>query len=166
MNVFIIAALTADGFIAEHSDHPADWTSREDKQLFVDLTKQAGVMVMGSRTFATIGRALPDRQTIVYTNHPESITVPGVQTTDLPPKQLLDQIQGTSANAVAICGGSSIYRQFLGADVVDELFLTIEPVLFGQGVTLVDQALEIKLSLMESRPLNQSTVLLHYKIIK
>jgi dihydrofolate reductase len=61
MKVFVIAALSADGFIAQAEDHVADWTGTEDKKLFVQLTKEAGIMVMGSKTLATIGRALPGR---------------------------------------------------------------------------------------------------------
>ena len=110
MNVFIIAAITVDGFIGRDANHLADWTSPEDKKLFVKLTKQAGIIVMGSRTFATIGRALPGRRTIVYTSHPESITAEGVEATSEAPADLLARLEREGATGVAICGGASIYR--------------------------------------------------------
>ncbi|NDE68363.1 dihydrofolate reductase, partial [bacterium] len=68
MTTFIIAALTADGFIARDAGHsPFNWTSKEDKARFIHLTKEAGVVVLGSATFATFPKPLKDRRNIVYT---------------------------------------------------------------------------------------------------
>lgn len=162
MKVFAIASVTADGFIGKTADHLADWTSPEDKKLFVRLTKQAGIMVMGSRTFATIGRALPERRTIVYTSKPELINVEGVETTNEAPADLIDRLRKEGAEGIAICGGSLIYSMFVDAGLVDELYLTVEPIIFGKGIPLFNGELDIKLSLIETSKLNEHTVLLHY----
>lgn len=166
MRVFIIAAVTADGFIARYPGHPATWTSKEDKKHYVSLTKEAGVMVMGSRTFATIGRALPGRRTIVYTSRPESIDVEGVETTDEPPAALINRLRTEGAAGVAIAGGSQIYDLFMQAGLVKDLYLTVEPKFFGTGINLFNKKLDIDLSLDEIRQLNEHTLLLHYKVIK
>nr|AIA13250.1 Dihydrofolate reductase [uncultured bacterium] len=165
MNVFIIAALTADGFIAKTSDHGADWTSAEDKKLFVQLTKEAGVMVMGSKTFATIGKALPGRRNIIYTSRPETITAEGVETTAEDPKELLQRLEREGAQGVAIIGGATIYAMFLKAGLVNDLYLTIEPLLFGSGVSLADSDLSASLKLKEVQQLNENAVLLHYTVV-
>lgn len=164
MKVFLIAALTADGFIGRHSEHLADWTSPEDKRLFVRLTKQAGAMVMGARTFQTIGRALPGRRMIVYSSHPETIAAEGVEVTSEDPVALVARLESEGAAALAVCGGASIYSLFMEAGAVDELYLTIEPVLFGKGVPLFASELEINLSLLDTEKLNAHTVLLHYAV--
>jgi len=164
MKVFIIAALTADGFIGRNAGHLADWTSSEDKKLFVSLTKQAGTMVMGSRTFATIGRALPGRKTIVYTSKPDEFSVEGVEATNEPPAALLQRLAAAGVEAVAVCGGASIYGLFMRAGVVDELYITVEPILFGTGITLFDAETETRLQLLETKQLNDNTVLLHYAV--
>lgn len=166
MKTFIIAAVTADGFIGRNSTHSADWTGSEDKKVFVRLTKEAGVMVMGSRTFATIGRALPGRRTIVYTHNPASITAEGVETTSESPADLVSRLEREGAPAVAICGGAAIYSLFMQAGVVDELYLTVSPLLFGQGLPLFDQPLDTGLALLESTPLDNGSVLLHYAITR
>jgi len=103
MNVVLIAALTADGFIGRDSSHLADWTGKADKKLFADVTKTAGAMVMGSRTFATIGRALPGRRNIIYTKHPETITAEGVETTDETPTALIARLQAEGAPTQEWC---------------------------------------------------------------
>lgn len=162
MRVFIIAAVTADGFIGRGSTHSADWTGKADKKVFVELTKQAGVMVMGSRTFATINRALPGRLSIVYTRSPEKINVEGVEVTDRSPAELIKELEGRGFSEVAICGGSTIYRQFLTSGVVTDIYLTVVPKLFGQGLSLFDAEVDTNLSLESSELLEDGAVLLHY----
>lgn len=164
MKTVLIAAVTADGFIGRSAEHLADWTGGADKKLFVEVTKQAGTLVMGSRTFATIGRALPGRRTIVYTSRPESVTAEGVETTAEPPAELVARLAREGAPGLAVCGGASIYGQFMAAGVVDELYLTIAPLVFGTGVHLFDQTLECKLRLLEVKPLDGDTLLLHYRV--
>jgi len=166
MKVFIIAALTADGFIGRDSNHLADWTGHEDKKNFVRLTREAGVIVMGSRTFATLGRALPGRRTIVYTHNPAAITAPDVETTSEVPAILIKRLANEGAHGLAIIGGAAIYDLFMQAGVVDELYLTITPLLFGQGVPLLANKLETKLQLIESRELSDGAMLLHYAVVK
>jgi dihydrofolate reductase len=166
MKVFLVAAITADGFIGRNAGHLADWTSREDKKLFVRLTKQAGTMVMGSKTFATIGRALPGRKTIVYTTRPDEFSVDGVEATDESPVELVARLENDGVEALAVCGGASIYALFMDAGVVDELYLTIEPLLFGTGVPLFSSELDCKLSLLDLEKLNEHSILLHYAVQK
>lgn len=165
MKVFIIAALTADGFIAHtEKDTSTNWTSDEDRKLFVRLTKRAGVFVMGSTTYRTIGRALPGRRNIVYSR--TKIAQEGIETTSETPAALIQRLEAEGYDELAICGGTTIYDMFLQADVVDELYLTIEPVLFGTGLPLIKTARDIPLKLIESTLLNADTLLVHYEVQK
>jgi dihydrofolate reductase len=164
MRVFLIAAITADGFIGKDANHLADWTSKEDKRLFVRLTKEAGTLVMGARTFATIGRGLPGRRLIVYTNHPEQISADGAEATNESPLQLCDRLRASGATGVAVAGGASIYNLFMQAGVVDELYLTMEPVIFGGGVPLFTSGPAKKLELLDVQKLNEDSVLFHYAV--
>ncbi len=166
MKVVLIAAITADGFIGRDSGHSADWTGGADKKLFVEVTKQMGVMVMGSRTFATIGRALPGRRNIVYTSRPDAITAEGVETTSDAPADLITSLELEGATGLAVCGGATIYGLFMAAGVVDELYLTVAPKLFGTGVPLFDKTLNCDLTLLETSALDKNTVLLHYEVKK
>ncbi|HEU4914239.1 MAG TPA: dihydrofolate reductase family protein [Candidatus Saccharimonadales bacterium] len=166
MKVFIVAAITADGFIGRTADHLADWSSKEDKKLFIKLTKEAGTMVMGSKTFATIGRALPGRKTIVYTREPRESDIVDVTFTNEPPADLVSRLTSEGHESLAICGGASIYSLFMESGVVDELYLTVEPVVFGTGVPLFGHTLENGLTLLSAESLNPNTVLLHYSVDK
>lgn len=166
MKIILIAAVTADGFIGRTSGHTADWTSKEDKQLFVDVTKQAGVIVMGSKTFETLNRALPGRHTIILTSRPEDYATPEVEFTTEQPEELCSRLNAQGHKTLAVCGGAQIYQAFLNAGLVDELYITVEPFLFGKGVSLATDTLDLKLNLIETKKLNQNSVLLKYRVLR
>jgi dihydrofolate reductase len=167
MRVFILTTTTVDGFIAQRHDQLVDWSSHEDKRLFVRLTKEAGVIVMGSRTFDTLGRALKDRKMIVYTSHPEKYSqLEGVETTQEAPEQLVKRLEAEGHNGVAICGGAQVYDEFLRSGVVQELYVVVEPLLFGEGINLCTSALQTRLKLVDTQKLNDNTILLHYALAK
>lgn len=162
MKVSIIAAMSADGFIAESKDQLINWTSKEDKKFFSDMTKKSGVMVLGGNTFRTFKALLPGRRHIVYTRG--KIDNPGAEATDEEPIKLIRRLQDEGLTEVAVCGGSSIYSMFLEAGVVTDVYLTIEPLIFGRGIKLFENPSKVKLILQSVKKLNDSTVLLHYKV--
>jgi dihydrofolate reductase len=180
MHVFLIAAVSADGFI-DRGSHQAstEWTSAEDKKFFRDRTKEAGVMVVGRTTFETIGRALPGRKIYVLSSQskPEKFSeIPDsqVEYTSLTPAELLSQLETTALmdadgttkkiKEVAVCGGSSIYTQFIQAGLIDTLYLTMEPVVFGEGIKLFNGSISPKLSLKSVTNLSEQTLLLEYSV--
>lgn len=163
IKVFIIAAETLDGFIAKDNHHsPFLWTSKEDKRHFIELTKRAGVVVMGATTYKTIGRPMKDRHTIVYS---KSAQFDGVEVTSDDPITLIDKLEKKGFKEVAICGGSSIYTMFLKAGVVDTIYLTVEPLLFGSGISLLNENLQIHLKLVHHHTTENGTFLLEYKVL-
>jgi dihydrofolate reductase len=161
IKAFLIAAVTADGFIARDEKHSAFWTSKEDKKRFVELTKRAGVVIMGSTTYATLPRPLKERVNIVYS---KTKTFEGAETTRKDPLELLKELESRGFKEVAICGGSKIYTMFMKAKVVDRLFLTIEPLVFGKGITLFNEELQYHLNLVSANQAENGALLLEYKV--
>lgn len=161
---FIVAALTTDGFLAKDKNQVStSWNSVEDKKHFVELTKRAGVVVLGSTTFETFGKPLKDRLNIVYSR---SKKFEGVEMTDDEPAVLLKKLEEKGFSEVAICGGSSIYTKFMKAGVVDTIYLTIEPIFFGKGITLFNEDLEYKLELISEEKTPAGTMFFEYKVLK
>ena len=162
MKVFIIAAQTADGFIAKDEHHAAFWTSKEDKARFVELTKRAGVVVMGSTTFKTLPRVMKDRVNIVYSRKEK---FDGAEMTEADPITLIQKLEARGFKEVAICGGASIYTMFLKAGIVDTIYLTVEPLLFGTGISLCNDAVSTQLSLVSESKTESGTVFLEYRVL-
>jgi dihydrofolate reductase len=161
MKCFLIAAISADGYIAKNDKHPAFWTSKEDKKRFVELTRRAGVVVMGSNTFMTLPRPLKERVNIVY-SHTKKFE--GVEVTQKNPAELLRELETRGFEEVAICGGLPIYTMFMKSGLVESLYLTIEPILFGTGIRLFDEEMLYKLNLVSSSQAENGALLLEYKV--
>ena len=66
--VVFVVAIADNGVIGAEGDIP--WKIPEDMQHFRRVTT-GNTVVMGRRTFASIGRPLPDRTNIVVTRQPE-----------------------------------------------------------------------------------------------
>ena len=167
MRVFILAAISADGFIGVDSEHRSlDWRSKADAKFFIETTKQAVYMIMGSTTYHTfrMKRTPPGRRLFVYTSKPESVVGDGVETTNEDPRELVARLEREGATELAVCGGATINQLFVDAKLATELYLTVEPVLFGTGVPLLRGETNVRLQLLENLPLTESTIVLHYAI--
>lgn len=182
MHVFLIAAISVDGQIGQATDQVSTaWTSKEDKKFFTQRTKEAGLMVLGSQTFRTFNRLLPSRKMIIMTRDVEafrqSVELEVVEVnsetvsldredvlyaTSMMPSALVSLLEGVGVKELAVCGGSSIYAQFIAAGLVETLYLTIEPIAFGKGVPLFGAPLRVDLVLKNVEQLSTQTLLCTY----
>jgi len=99
-----IAAMSLNRVIGKGLEIP--WHIPEDFKWFKEMT-MGQVLVMGRRTFDSIGRALPGRETMVLTRgnfiHPEVTVI-----------QSLDEVAPLLAGRTAfVAGGAQIYEQAL-----------------------------------------------------
>lgn len=115
MHLILIAAVARNGAIGK--DNALLWRLADDLQRFKQLTMGCPVL-MGRKTFDSIGRALPGRRNIVITRNPQW-SAPQVQTA-----HSLDQALELVAQEprVFMIGGAELYAQSLPR--ADELLLT------------------------------------------
>ncbi len=166
IRTILLMAQTLDGKIARHSDHFPDWTGKADKRLFVEITKSAGALIMGSKTFDTIGKPLPGRKNIVMTRDPRRVSQWGnLVYTGLPPQTLLTELASEGYRQVVIAGGTRINSIFMRAGLIDELIVTITPMIFGTGIALFEEGIEVDLNLKDFRQLDEARVCLHYRVV-
>ncbi len=160
-------AVTVDGKIARHAGQAADWTSRADKRAFVKATNQAGVIVMGDKTYQTIGRPLPGRLNIVLTSRPAARqNIPGqLEFTDQSPVKLIEGLKNRGYNKIILAGGATTNALFLKQNLIDEIWLTIEPKIFGQGLSLFkDVDVNLDLELIEVKRLDKNVIQVRYGV--
>jgi len=110
-----IAAMSENRVIGNGNDIP--WRIPEDFKWFKDST-MGGVLIMGRKTWDSIGRPLPGRKTAVVSR----------SSPDLPSEvdllHSLDAIEKQGyTDPIWICGGAEIYRQALPK--CKELYLTL-----------------------------------------
>ena len=110
----LVAALGANRAIGVDGGMP--WHLPEDLAHFKSLT-MGGVMVMGRRTWDSIGRALPGRTTIVITSDHEWTASGAIVV-----HSLAEALVAAGPGEVFIAGGGEIYRQTI--DLASRLELT------------------------------------------
>ncbi len=168
MKTILLMAMTVDGKIAKDAAHVSAWTSKADKKIFVEATKNAGVLIMGRTTYDTIGKPLPGRLNVIMTRTPDiTRAIHGVlEFTNHKPQALLEELSTRGFHTVIIAGGSVVNGLFIQAGLVDEVWVTIEPKLFGEGVPLVSGAhVDLDMKLIDMQKLNDDTLHLRYQII-
>ncbi|MGB3763011.1 MAG: dihydrofolate reductase [Ornithinimicrobium sp.] len=110
----LVAAVARNGVIGDGSG--LLWHLPEDLKHFKDAT-MGGVMVMGRRTFESIGRALPGRTSIVVTRDPGWAREGVVVAHGMAEAMLI-----AGDTEVFVIGGGEIYAQTIGS--ADRLDLT------------------------------------------
>ena len=166
MKVTMVMAMTLDGKIARESDHPVNWTGKEDKKKFVQITKRSGVMIMGSRTFDTIGRVLPGRKNIVMTRNKARKSCGDLIFTDKAPERILEDLSDQGFKEVALIGGAVINSLFIEADLIDEIYISVVPILFGRGLSLFDCEINTRLELINTETIADHSLVLRYRVKK
>ena len=112
--ITMIAAFGRNRVIGNDNDIP--WRLPDEQQRFKRLT-MGYTLVMGRRTYESIGRPLPGRTTVVVTRNPEW-TADGVTVKP----SLEDALTAATSKQIFIAGGGEIYRQAM--PVSDRLEVT------------------------------------------
>ncbi len=132
MDVILIAAITADGYIAKHSNETVEWT--QDLHLFKEQTMGYPV-IMGSKTKKTINIDLAGRKEIVVHRNDD-------------PKIILSKIK---TKKCFVIGGGMTNTMF--SPYLTHLNLTFHPFVFAKGVKLFSSLKnEMKLTLVNVVP--------------
>ena len=112
-----IAAMSLNRVIGAGNRIP--WHLPEDFRWFKRMTT-GHVIVMGRKTFESIGKPLPNRATIVLTR--SSTPIPGVRTVSNL-RQLDPADPALAGRDIFICGGAEVYQQAL--PLCSDLYLTL-----------------------------------------
>ena len=119
MRISIIAAIATNGVIGRNGQLP--WRLSKDLQRFKRLT-MGHTIIMGRRTWESIGRPLPGRKTIVVTRqHDYAVDATNVQIAASLDDALQLAEQGREEEAF-IVGGAELYHEAL--PLVDRLYFT------------------------------------------
>jgi dihydrofolate reductase len=83
------------------------------------------------------------------------------------PQALVEEIRQRKGKDIWLMGGGEIARDFLKADLVDELHLGVVPVLLGEGLPLFPSGFPQRtFSLMENKSFSRGLISLKYKRLR
>jgi dihydrofolate reductase len=175
LKIIMVAVISVDGKITKGSNPDVHaWSSPEDSVFFRELIDKQNLIVLGRTTYEAMRGAIkpkPDQLRVVMTHRPELFekeTVKGMlEFSAESPTELTDRLTGQGFQAMLLAGGGTTNGLFLNQGLVDEIFITIEPFIFGSGTNLItEEELDINLELLDQRQLNnKGTILAHYRVI-
>lgn len=174
MKTILIFVSSLDGKITKWNDLMVrKWSSDSDKEYFNKVWRASRLIVMGINSFKAEPVKVSEKQLLVVMTHRlsdyNSYRVKGqIEFTDESPAELSSRFEKQGFEQMLVAGGPHIATSFLKEQLVDELWLTTEPKIFGTGANFVTgEELDIDLELIGFEKVNeQGTLITKYKILK
>ena len=172
MKTILVFVTTLDGKITKWGLPDVKvWSSQSDKDYFKNLWRMSRVIIMGSNTYEVEPvKPTANRLVIVMTRQMAKYNaseIPGrLEFTNESPENILARLENSAI--VLIVGGAKVATSFLKKQLIDELWLTIEPQIFGTGGNFViEEKLDVNLNLISSEKINdQGTLINKYTVLK
>ena len=174
MKTILIFVSSLDGKITRWGEQNVRlWSSHQDQDYYKKVWNESRLIVMGSATFkADTFNPSPDHLIIVMTGHPDeykNASVPGqIEFTNETPVELVTRFIKKGHQQMLVVGGPHVATSFLKEQLIDELWLTIEPRIFGSGQNFAtDAKLDIETRLIQIEKVNdQGTLITKYAVLK
>jgi dihydrofolate reductase len=171
MNISVYLASSINGMISNKANVP-NWLSQEYGQGFLAICQRMKAVVMGKTTYEILipdHLPLKDEGTLIVLTHDTAAksSQSNVVFTDRTPQEIVRILEERGHHEAVIIGGTQTVSEFVKSGLVDELYLVVEPVLFGTGLPLLrDVDAEYKMTLLDVQRLNTHTVQLHYRLMR
>lgn len=167
----MIAAQSIDGFIARADRAGTGFCGEADRRFLREALREFDALVMGRKTFETVKEVIVASRSErflrkILTRHPDRFATlerPGlVEFANATPEAIAAELAARGRKRCALLGGGEIYASFLKAGLVDELWVTVEPRIFGSGTPLAAGDLDVSFRLESAEALGDGAALLKY----
>ncbi len=171
MRVILYMAMTANGYVAT-TEGGTEWVSPGDWERFKELARETGNVVVGRATYdAMVDEKtfpVPGALNVVMTREaPTADPLKEVVFSDASPEEVIAMMREKGFESVLVAGGGSLNGSFMTDGLIDELYLTVEPVVLGDGIRLFEHGdFARELELVDTAKLSEHEVQLHYRVKK
>ena len=180
MILVLYMAVSLDGIAALDSQTGIErYGSPEDHDFFLSGSKACGAVIMGKNT--SLGCKVSGVPNFVLTHDPKLLQAQDGRCSDASlqtngrgagfervylsgePREICAELERRGIKKAALLGGPATNLRFLREGLVDEIFLTVEPVTIGRGIHFLNEPLETRWTLADTKILNErGTLVLHY----
>ncbi len=137
IQLFIAASL--DNYIAR-PDGAIDWLFTDQDYGYSEFIVQVDTVIMGRKTYdqvLTFGDyPYADKRAIVFSRELQGQKTDQVEFVGDEGFDLIRQLRATASHNLWLIGGGDLVLQFLHQGLVDQLILSIHPILLGNGIPL------------------------------
>ena len=168
VDIAVYMHVTVNGMIARVDN--SDFSSELARSDFLKTIKKYRVNVIGRNTFNVASKSdyfpVGDLN-IIVTKHKIKLqkTWENVIVTNKNPKDIIKIIESKGYGKAMVAGGK-LATSFLKEGFVNELYLNVEPIVFGGGIPIfADENFEKKLELLKVKRFSKDEIRLHYKVL-
>lgn len=166
-NVILGLGISLDGYIAR-PDGGVDFLFMPKDYSMEPFFKTIDTAIMGRNTLDLSlkmgGSFGGPMKTYVMSNSLPSGERDGLIFTSQSPASLIAEIRKRPGKHIWLMGGGILVREFLKADLVDELYLGVVPVLIGEGIPLFPSGFpQRNFELVENLTFSRGMIALRYK---
>jgi len=165
-------ASTVDGFIA-HKDHTVDGFVAEGEHVtdyLESLKNDYDVVLMGRRTYEFgfqygVTNPYPWMKQYVLSRTMEKSPDPNVELVSKNVIDFVKELKEGTGKAIYLCGAAELAATLYAENLIDEIILKLNPVLFGSGIPLFSGiAKQADLELANTKIYENGVILLHYRV--
>ncbi len=168
MKVILYMAISLNGMIAK-SDDDTSWISKEEWDSYSLVVRTAGNLIVGHRTYNILTKQpefseFKDVKLVVVAQENFQTLAPNhlVAHSSKEALKLLSDFE-----QVVVAGGGTLNASFIEENLVDEIFIDIEPIILGRGIPLFkDKDFESKLKFVGQKKISDNEIQLHYEVLK
>jgi len=166
--VRLFIATSLDGFIAGPGDD-LGWLFHDGDYGYAAFWAGIDTVLVGRRTY-DVARRFPEwpyagRNVVVFTRQGDAgIATPRTVATARPPAEVVAELRARDGRDLWLVGGGALVATFMEAGLIDDVIVSIHPVLLGDGIPLVARgARRMPLALVAERRFPSGLVQLSYR---
>jgi len=134
--------LSLDGYIADR-DGNVDWLVEDDTYEWEPFYSSCDTVIMGREThdFAVAHgmTSYEGMKNYVFSRMRDSDDVGDVEYRSGDVADLVDELREKEGKHIWLIGGASLAAQFFDVSLVDEIIATVQPMVLGSGIRLLDE---------------------------
>ena len=166
-NVVLGLGISIDGYIARR-DGSVDFLFMPKDYSMASFLASIDTVLMGRKTYTAAlemgGSFSVGPTTYVFSRSHTAGDAKGVVFVNQSPAAFVRQLRKRPGKDIWLMGGGELAREFLKADLVDELYIGMVPVLLGEGIPLFPSGFPQRdFALVENKTFSRGLIALKYK---
>ena len=161
--IVLFIAMSLDGYIADKYGK-VDWLcgqNKEEETSYSIFIKDIDTVIMGWNTYHQIITELSPTEwaykglTSYIITHRDLTSTDEIIVTNKNSCDIVNELKQKDGKGIWICGGASIVHQLIEADLIDEYYISVIPIILGSGIRLFRETeKELRLNLVRTQMYN------------
>lgn len=164
--VLLNLAVTIDGYIAGPNGE-YDWCFTDDDYGLTAFGKRVDTLIMGRKTYEVIASYVEkwyaDKELVVFSRTLKETPFANVRVVQEDPISFVRAMQRQPGKGIWLYGGAEVIAPFRESNAIDEMHLSVHPLLLGGGIPLFGKGDRASFELIESVPYPNGLVQLIYR---